>query len=189
MHKPEEYGVSVRLVQEDGIDMYEARVTELPDVRAYGDSYAEAYIDAIEVIRTTQQIFAEKGRPFPAVELPEDDFSGRVTMRMSRSLHRAVHTRAQSDSVSLNQWIVECVASRVGGAASHKSVFVAMPKMNKNLDAVTLQIEPARYLDSFANGSSIIVAAESTCAHFGKMGYLRSPSNFPLATTEGKHHG
>lgn len=53
-----------------------------------------------------------KGKPFPDVERPEDEFSGRVTLRMSKSLHRCVHEKAMSDAVSLNQWIVEAIASR-----------------------------------------------------------------------------
>ena len=86
MRKPEEYGVAVRLVQEGQDYLYEARVTELPDVRTYGETFSEAYSGAIEVIATTQRIFAEKGRAFPDVEPVEDEFSGRVTLRMSKSL-------------------------------------------------------------------------------------------------------
>ena len=85
MPKPEEYGVSVRLVQEGGADVFEARVAELPDLKIYGDTQPEAYSAAIEVIRTAQKIFAEKGKPFPDVEHLEDEFSGRVTLRMSKS--------------------------------------------------------------------------------------------------------
>lgn len=112
MAKPEEYGVSVRLVQEGDAGVYEARVVELPDVRTYGATWGEAYKGAIEVIETTQKIFAEKGKEFPDVERPEDEFSGRVTLRMSKSLHRCVHQKAIGDGVSLNQWIVEAIACR-----------------------------------------------------------------------------
>lgn len=111
-HKPEEYGVSVRLVQEGQDYLYEARVAELPDVRTYGETFSEAYSGAIEVIATTQNIFAEKGKAFPDVEQHEDEFSGRVTLRMSKSLHRGVHEKALRDGVSLNQWIVEAIACR-----------------------------------------------------------------------------
>jgi predicted HicB family RNase H-like nuclease len=112
MRKPEEYGVSVRLVQDGQDYLYEARVTELPDVRTYGETFSEAYSGAVAVIAATQKIFAEKGKAFPDVEPHEDEFSGRVTLRMSKSLHRCVHEKASRDGVSLNQWIVEAIASR-----------------------------------------------------------------------------
>jgi predicted RNase H-like HicB family nuclease len=144
MAKPEEYGISVRLVREDGEDMYEARVQELPDVRTYGETYTKAYLGAVEVIRTTQEVFAEKGRPFPEVEAPEDEFSGRVTLRMSKSLHRAIHEKAQRDAVSLNQWIVEAVSVRVTGAAGG-SVFVMSP-MRHAQTGLQYCIQPAQHL-------------------------------------------
>ena len=156
MAKPEEYGVSVRLVQEDGADLYEARVLELPDVRTYGESYSAAYIGAIEVIKTTQQIFAEKGRSFPEVELMEDDFSGRVTLRMSKSLHRTVHERAQRDGVSLNQWIVEAVAGRIdGGMIATSSVYVASPMRNRVAGNIGIYLQQAQYLTCLGSGANV----------------------------------
>jgi predicted HicB family RNase H-like nuclease len=127
MAKPEEYGISVRLVREGEAEMYEARVVELPDVRTYGDTWTDAYTAAVEVVRTTQEIFAEKGRPFPEVQVPEEEFSGRVTLRMSKSLHRDVHERAERDGVSLNQWIVEAVSIRVNSPTMTVDSYLAFP--------------------------------------------------------------
>lgn len=156
MAKPEEYGVSVRLVQEDGSEMYEGRVLELPDVRTYGESYSDAYMGAIEVIKTTQQIFAEKGKSFPETEPQEDDFSGRVTLRMSKSLHRSVHEKAQRDSVSLNQWIVEAVAGRIdGGMIATNSVYVASPILNRVAGGIGIQLQQAQYFTSMGPGANV----------------------------------
>lgn len=113
MNKPSEYGISVRLVRKDGEEMYEARVSELPDVVAFGDTYADAYEVAIDSIEGLQEQFASIGRTFPIPEAADLDFSGRVTLRMSKSMHAAVHRRASLDGISLNQWIVEAVACRV----------------------------------------------------------------------------
>lgn len=113
MALPEEYGITVRKVREDDSWVFEARVLELPDVITYGDTPAEAMDGALEVIQTTQQIFEEEGRPFPPVQVEEREYSGRVTFRMSKSLHRDVSLRAELDGVSLNQWIVEAVAAKL----------------------------------------------------------------------------
>lgn len=125
MSKASEYGISVRLVVRDGLEMYEARVAELQDVAAFGDSFSEAYESAIEAIDGLREMFAEKGKALPPPESEEPEFSGRVTLRMSKSLHAVIHRRAASDGISLNQWIVEAIACRTDGAISLNSVYVA----------------------------------------------------------------
>ena len=70
-------------------------------------------------------MFAEKGKAFPPPESEETEFSGRVTLRMSKSLHAAVHRRASVDCVSLNQWIVEAIAIRVAGSVPVNSIYIA----------------------------------------------------------------
>jgi predicted HicB family RNase H-like nuclease len=112
MSKPEEYGICIRLIRQDDTALFEGRVNELPDLKVYCDTQAEAYEELVDAIQTAQALFEEQGREFPQVEPSEETFSGRVTLRMSRSLHRCVHERAERDGVSLNQWIVEAVASR-----------------------------------------------------------------------------
>lgn len=147
MARAEEYGISVRMIQEDGEEMYEARVLELPDVRTYGGTYGEAYLTAVDVIKTTQEVFAEKGRPFPGVELPEEEYSGRITLRMSKSLHRTIAEKAVRDGVSLNQWIVEAIGCRVSLIAPFTgSVFVLRHTKQAHSDAVGYRIEPAAHL-------------------------------------------
>jgi predicted HicB family RNase H-like nuclease len=115
MSKPEDYGVEVRRIMDDGAFVYEGRVKELPDVRTYGDSQAEAYSAALEVIAITKNAFADKGKAFPEPHPVEDEFSGRITLRMSKSLHRKIHDLAKNEEVSLNHWIIEAIA-----AVSHK---------------------------------------------------------------------
>ena len=148
MPKPEEYGVSVRLVQEGGAEVYEARVAELPDIRTYGETHSEAYSGAIEVIKTAQQVFAAKGRKFPEIELIEDEFSGRVTLRMSKSLHRKSHERATYEGISLNLWLVEAIASRADGkTVSTESVFVLSPMFYPRGN-VAVKVVPAKHFQS-----------------------------------------
>ena len=82
------YNITVRKGSFDGEVCFEARVRELPDLREYGDTHGEAYERALDAIETTAKIFAEKGRKMPAPEVPEDEFSGRVTLRLPKTLHR-----------------------------------------------------------------------------------------------------
>jgi hypothetical protein len=51
-----------------------------------------------------------------------EEFSGRVTLRMSKSLHASVSKLAEREGVSLNSWIVESVSARAGAGFSRWAV-------------------------------------------------------------------
>ena len=107
------YNITVRRIIVDDACMFEARVTELPDVRGFGESAGEAHSKAVEAVEALHEMALRDHEEFPEPEIPEDEFSGRVTLRMSKSLHRAAALRAQTEDVSLNSYIVECVAMRL----------------------------------------------------------------------------
>lgn len=100
------YNITIRKAVIEGEDVYEARIRELPDVTEYGDTAEEAHALAIDTIQTTAQILAERGQGMPTPYVPADDYSGRVTLRLPRSLHRALAEAADSERVSLNQHLV-----------------------------------------------------------------------------------
>ena len=95
---PYAYNITVRECVFDGESLFEARVKELPDVREYAESAREAYDLAIDTIETA----------FPAS--PQDQFSGRMTLRLPKSLHRALASAAEDEGVSLNQHLVTALA-------------------------------------------------------------------------------
>jgi len=153
MTKATEYGISVRLVARDGEEMYEARVTELQDVVAFGDTFAEAYESAIEAVSGLQEMFAEKGKAFPLPEIEETEFSGRVTLRMSKSMHAAVNRRAAGDCISLNQWIVEAIACRVDGSVPLNSIYIAGTARQDQSGNIGIRLQQAKYLISYAGAN------------------------------------
>ena len=103
---PYAYNITVREIDFDGTPHFEARVKELPDVREYGASYGEAYELAIDTVETAAAMFEEDGRSFPQPAVVQEDYSGRVTLRLSKSLHRALASSAVDEGVSLNQHLV-----------------------------------------------------------------------------------
>lgn len=149
MSKPEEYGICIRLIRQDESDLFEGRVSELPDLKVYCDSYAEAYEELIDAIGTAQEMFAEQGRAFPQAEPAEDSFSGRVTLRMSKSLHRCVHEMAGRDGVSLNQWIVEAIGCRVNPTVpSCGAFFVVSPMRQAGSNTISIVFQRAEHIVS-----------------------------------------
>ncbi|MNU99036.1 HicB family protein [compost metagenome] len=115
MFNPEEYTVSVRRETIDGDIYYVARVKELPDVKEYSESLEHALALAHETIKVTQEMFLDDGMDFPAPE--EIDASmgmtGRLTLRMPKSLHYQVVEKAEQEGVSLNQYVVSILTAEI----------------------------------------------------------------------------
>ena len=108
------YNITVRKGNFDGEVFFEAKVKELPDVAEYADSYEEAYLLAIDSLETTAEALAEQGKVMPSPILENDDFSGRVTLRMPKSMHAALSSWSDSEDTSLNQLLVNCLAFNLG---------------------------------------------------------------------------
>lgn len=114
---PYDYNITIRRTEIEGETCFEARVKELPDLTEYGDTFEEAYALAVDAIETTMEVLVEKGRAMPAPYKPADDYSGRVTLRLSKSLHRALAETAEEEGVSLNQHLVNILSYYSGFAA------------------------------------------------------------------------
>ena len=70
----------------------------MPDVRECAESAQEAYALANDTIETAAAMFT-------------DQYSGRVTLRLPKSLHRALANAAEEEGVSLNQHLVTVLVS------------------------------------------------------------------------------
>lgn len=127
---PHRYTITIKLVTLEEGEHFEAVVSELPDLVEYGETYDRAYSLAVESIASLREAAQEQGREFPA-PMPSRaivEFSGRVTLRMTTSLHACATRFADQDGVSLNSWIVEAIAARVGGgiaASASKNLYSA----------------------------------------------------------------
>jgi predicted HicB family RNase H-like nuclease len=117
---PHAYNITIRRAVFEGEVLFEARVKELPDLVEYGESFDEAYELAVDAIETAAEAFAEKGHAFPSAIVPADEFSGRVTLRLPRSLHRAMAGVAEAEGVSLNQHLVNVLSYYSGFATGSK---------------------------------------------------------------------
>lgn len=110
---PHTYAVSVGRGQVDGELLFKATVKELPDVMGLGETCNEAYDMVIDAITALYEASQEDGRYFPAPVRAADEYSGRFTLRMERSLHRAAALLAEREGTSLNSLISSALAVRV----------------------------------------------------------------------------
>lgn len=123
MNDPSDYTITVRRFYEDGAYAFKATVRELPHVQGLGSTYAEAYEMALEAIEGLQEMAAEDGAPFPEpAQESSTEWSGRVTLRLPKSLHRKATEVAEDEGVSFNQFLVTVITD----AVSRKSAVTLM---------------------------------------------------------------
>lgn len=121
MIDPHAYGIEVRRRRIDGDVVFEARVRELPDLAEYADMAEEAYALAVDAITTTAKVLAERGRHMPAPVEPVDEWSGRVTLRVPKSLHRTLSEAADAEGCSFNQYMVNVLSYFAGYAHAERT--------------------------------------------------------------------
>jgi len=108
------YNIITRRVSVDDQVLFEARVQEFPDITEYAETPVEAYELAIDTIETLAEVFAERAKALPEPRVPADEFSGRVTLRLPKDLHRALTMEAERQDISLNQYLVSALAFHRG---------------------------------------------------------------------------
>jgi predicted HicB family RNase H-like nuclease len=116
---PSVYGITIARREIEGESVFEATIREFPDVKEYGDSYEEAYELALDSIRALNAAAQEEGWFFPAPAAPDQTFSGRITLRMPKFLHRIVALRADEEGVSLNAYLCTVIANAGTPAKAH----------------------------------------------------------------------
>lgn len=94
---------------------YTAEILEFPGCISQGRTADEAVSNLNETAKSWVEASLENGReiPYPASNY---DFSGKVALRMPRSLHRHAAQMAERNSTSLNQYVVASVAEQVGAS-------------------------------------------------------------------------
>jgi len=112
---PESYTITIRKEECFGEILYVGRVAEFPNISAFEETFETARALVIDAIQTLKKIAdgAQEDFPLP-YPAPSDEFSGRVTLRLSKSLHAKVSRIAAQEDISVNQFLVTAIASYVG---------------------------------------------------------------------------
>ena len=112
---PDSYSISIRKENHDGEILYVGRVAEFPSISSFEDSFEEARALVIDALQTLKKIADETQADFP-VPFPiySDEFSGRITLRLPKTLHAKVSRKAAQEDISTNQYLVTAIATYVG---------------------------------------------------------------------------
>ncbi len=111
MNDIDRYAITIVKGEFEGETCFRATVRELPDIAEFADTADEAYGLARDAIATTAEIFSEQGQAMPAVHPDVDEYSGRVTLRLPRTIHKSLAESAISENVSLNHYMVSLLSS------------------------------------------------------------------------------
>ena len=118
------YPPIVVLEENDGKVYYRASFREFPDmIGGIGDTVEEAISSAYGMLEAEIEFREEESLPIPnpIVAPLVNEASGRVTLRMSKSLHRQVIVIAEGEGISLNSYINEAISYYVGNRHDRKS--------------------------------------------------------------------
>ncbi len=132
------YTISIRKEYIGKDTLYVARVAELPDVEEYADTYEEAYSLVRDTIEISNKLCLENNIPFPEPRgnQKKDSMSGRVTLRMPKSLHFYLSEEASNEDVSLNQYIVSSLSNSYGQCQMSRNVSEELKKINSSITGV-----------------------------------------------------
>lgn len=110
-----------RLIKPEPDGSFFAQIVEFPGCFATGESAAEAMsnLEDVAVSWVASVIASGRAVPPPAETM---DYSGRLVLRMPKSLHQKASERAIVEGVSLNHFIVACVAENVGSWRVQRSL-------------------------------------------------------------------
>lgn len=102
-----------KLLMPDESGGYVAQVMEFPGCIAEGETADEAIHNLDEAMLDWLEEVIESGQRVPE-PLAAQGYSGHFALRIPKWVHREAARRAQADSVSLNQRIVEAIGERLG---------------------------------------------------------------------------
>ena len=104
------YPILIDKIYDEGEFLFTASIKELPGLIVYGESLEEVY-DEIELAKADWiEANREWGREIKEpLENSLEEYSGKVTLRLPKSLHRDVKERSEIEGVSLNQTLVQLI--------------------------------------------------------------------------------
>ncbi len=107
------YPISIRPLDESEGGGYLAEFPDLPGCMADGNTVEEAAHEAQDALESWIKVAVENGDPVPKPST-QQNYSGQWRIRVPKSLHAALSTRAAQEGVSLNLLAATLLAQGLG---------------------------------------------------------------------------
>lgn len=96
------YAIEIRpIVEDDGEKYFQLTIPDLPGFKLYGDTQAEV-LDELDDAKKEWFAASIDENHFIAEPKEVNDYSGRVTVRMPKTLHKKLDKSAKEEGISLN---------------------------------------------------------------------------------------
>jgi antitoxin HicB len=99
---------------------YTAEVVEFPGCVTQGETVEEAYANLEDAARGWLEAVIEAHQQVPEPLAAAEDFSGKVVLRLPKSLHYRASRYAEREDVSLNTFLVTAIAQYVGERSTER---------------------------------------------------------------------
>jgi predicted RNase H-like HicB family nuclease len=130
-----------RVLRPEADGSFSAEILEFPGCFAAGDTGSEALQNLENVAESWILGVLAKKEPIPEPSQEREAFSGKLVLRLARSLHKKAAFTAEREGVSLNQFISSCVAEAVGLSAGRaRENQQAIREATALLDAITTKV-------------------------------------------------
>lgn len=110
----------VLIPEEDGT--FSAEILEFPGCFAQGKTANEAFNNLEGAAKVWIEASLAQGLNIPSPALNQS-YSGKIALRIPRSLHKRAAQMAARDATSLNQFLITAIASRIGAEEYHAYLF------------------------------------------------------------------
>lgn len=128
------------LIPDSETETYTAEIAEFPGCVTEGKTPTEALRRLEAAAESWIEAALDAGQAIPE-PMEEQEYSGKLVLRLSRSLHRRAAERAQAEGISLNQFIATTLAERVGTVAA-KAVTISAGPFPVTLNVGSIQVLP-----------------------------------------------
>src|SRR5829696_6738289 len=154
------YHLTVVRDAEDRAKPWTASVEELSSCTSRGRTPEEALKGIQAAMTTWLEVALEEGREIPEPK-SATSHSGRLLLRMPRTLHAELTRVADREGVSLNQFITDALASAVGwrGAGESKAVPGATSPVSQEPGAASLTADPLAPQRTRRQSGALVTAA------------------------------
>lgn len=136
------YPILIKEFEDDGEQVFSAEIKELPGLIVYGDSVEEVY-EELELAKSDwidANLEWKREIPEPVAE-DLDVYSGRLTLRMTKGLHKTIKEKSLSEGVSLNQMVVQLINDGLNNAnnASLANLSGEIESMREQLNGISIK--------------------------------------------------
>lgn len=97
------YTEIIKKIQDEDGDLYVGSFLEIPEAETYARTKEELDERMQEVLELSIDVRRKNNEIIPE-PINDDDFSGKFTLRLPKSLHKLLSIQAEKEGISLNQY-------------------------------------------------------------------------------------